>query len=85
MNSQHKSKNRFPIRDDNHFSLLIDGDKFFTSIYDDIHQAQHSVCIEMYLMTSGETSAQLINALVKATERQVKVYVWLEQTINART
>lgn len=69
---------RFPWRDNNRFRLLNDGDVFIPAMLDAINQAEHQILIEMYLIESGKTADQFINALIKKSEQGVKVFILLD-------
>jgi len=66
---------RFPWRNSNQFQLRIDGQEFFPAMLDAIHKAHDCIVLEMYLVESGKTLTQFINALLQAAERGV--HVWL--------
>ena len=69
---------QFPWRDGNRFHLRVDGDNFFPAILDAIHQAQHFIALEMYLVASGSLLNQFIEALLNAAQRGVKIYLLLD-------
>ncbi|VAW82653.1 Cardiolipin synthetase [hydrothermal vent metagenome] len=68
------SKYQFPLRQRNHYELLIDGENYFPAILNDINQAHKFIYIEMYLVSSGKICSQFIDALSKAVARGVKVF-----------
>jgi cardiolipin synthase A/B len=78
---------RFPWRDGNQFELLIDGEAFFPRMLDAIVQAQHSIMLEMYLVSSGRVFDQFKQALLDAAARGVRVRMLLDdygtQLLNA--
>ncbi|MFN3581439.1 MAG: phospholipase D-like domain-containing protein, partial [Pseudomonas sp.] len=63
----------YPWRADNSFELLMDGERFFPALLDAVDQAQRTVDIELYLVSSGQASARLIEALSRAVARGVRV------------
>jgi cardiolipin synthase len=73
--STQKEKYRFPWRTGNQFELLIDGPSFFSAMLNEIHQAQHYILFEMYLVIPGKVCECFINALIEAANRRVKVYL----------
>lgn len=69
---------RFVWRDGNQFELQIDGPTYFTSMLTAIEQAQYSIDIEMYLVSSGRLFTQFKHALLAAAARGVKVRILLD-------
>lgn len=69
---------RFPWRDDNGFTLLVDGAQFFPRMLDAIASAQHSICMELYLVGSGEVFRSFHEALAAAARRGVDVRLLLD-------
>jgi cardiolipin synthase len=63
----------FPWREGNQFELLVDGEAFFPRMLDSIHQAQHSIMLEMYLVSSGRVFTEFKHALLAAAARGVRV------------
>ncbi len=72
--STNKYDNSFPIRENNQFELLVNASTFYPAIINAIHNAKTEVIIENYLTTSGNIFSQIINALLLAAKRNVKVY-----------
>jgi len=58
---------------DNEFTLRVDGHRYFPRLLEAFDQAESSIDIEMYLVNSGTSCSRVIDALVKAVERGVKV------------
>lgn len=71
--NNHHNKLHFPWRSNNAFELLINGENFYPAILDAITQAQHSVRIEMYLVSSGKIAKRFIEAWITAAKRGVRV------------
>lgn len=69
---------RFAWRDDNHFELLVDGARFFPAMLDAIAGAQHSVELEMYLVSSGKVFNQFQTVLLAAAARGVRIRILLD-------
>ena len=69
---------RFPWREGNQFELLVDGGVFFPRMLDAIAQAQHSVMLEMYLVSSGRVFDQFKQVLLAAAGRGVRVRILLD-------
>ena len=72
------NKYRFPIREANHFALLVDSDTFFDKMLAAIHQAQHFILLEQYLVKSGRLTDQFIQQLQLAAQRGVAVYLMFD-------
>jgi phosphatidylserine/phosphatidylglycerophosphate/cardiolipin synthase-like enzyme len=68
----------YPLRDGNQLELLIDGDVFIPRMLAAIDTAQQSIYLEMYLFESGQVATQFIQALKRAAQRGVRVYVLLD-------
>jgi len=69
---------RFPRRDGNRFTLLIDAEHFYPTMLAAIASARHYVLFEQYIMTSGQVADQFISALIAAVNRGLQVYVQLD-------
>ncbi len=69
---------QFPWHGGNHFRLRVDGDDFFPAMLDAIHQAEHFIALEMYLVTSGSLLDQFIEAFLCAARRGVRLYLLLD-------
>jgi len=69
---------RFPWREGNRFDILIDGPTFFPLMLGAIAAARRYVFLEMYLVSSGAVAARFIDALIQAADRDVSVYVLLD-------
>lgn len=63
----------YPWREGNQYRLTIDGEHFFPQLLEELEQAQQSIDIEMYLVTSGQVTARLIDVLIEAVKRGVQV------------
>ncbi len=63
----------FPWRDGNRFELLVDGPRFFPRMLASIEAAERRVDVELYLVEDGSCADRLIDALVAAVERGVRV------------
>ncbi len=73
MDIRKKQTEPFNWREDCQFELLIDGVVFFPRILQLIEQAEYSIDIEMYLVTSGNATRRLVTALTSAAERGVTI------------
>jgi phosphatidylserine/phosphatidylglycerophosphate/cardiolipin synthase-like enzyme len=78
MREKNLPKYRFPWREHNHFSLLIDGAKFFPNMLSRIAAAKHYILLEMYLFESSKIADQFIESLTTAAHNGVKVYLLLD-------
>jgi len=63
----------FPWRDGNRFRLLIDGPAFFPRMLQCIEAAERRIDVELYLVEDGQCADLLIDALVAAAGRGVRV------------
>ncbi|POA18892.1 MULTISPECIES: phospholipase D-like domain-containing protein [unclassified Pseudomonas] len=63
----------FPWRDGNRFELLIDGPQFFPRMLVEIARAEEQVELELYLVEAGACAEAVVQALVQAAERGVRV------------
>ncbi|MEG5264544.1 phosphatidylserine/phosphatidylglycerophosphate/cardiolipin synthase family protein [Pseudomonas sp. JDS28PS106] len=63
----------FPWREDNRFSLLIDGPAFFPRMIAAIDAAEQQVDLELYLVEAGACADAIVRALADAARRGVIV------------
>ncbi|MBK5539516.1 phosphatidylserine/phosphatidylglycerophosphate/cardiolipin synthase family protein [Pseudomonas sp. TH05] len=63
----------FPWREGNRFELLIDGPRFFPRMLAAIDRATEQVELELYLVEAGACAEAMVQALVHAAERGVRV------------
>lgn len=63
----------FPWREGNQFRLLIDGPRFFPRLLQCIDAAERRVDVELYLVEDGQCAERLVDALVAAAARGVRV------------
>lgn len=63
----------FPWREDNKFQLLVDGPQFFPRLLQCIDAAERRVDVELYLVEDGQCAEHLVDALVAAAVRGVRV------------
>ncbi|WP_239695245.1 phospholipase D-like domain-containing protein, partial [Pseudomonas sp. 25 R 14] len=63
----------FPWRSANRFELLIDGPNFFPQMLVGIARAEQQVELELYLVEAGACAEAMVQALVQAAERGVRV------------
>jgi phosphatidylserine/phosphatidylglycerophosphate/cardiolipin synthase-like enzyme len=73
-----KSTYLFNWRDHNRFELLINADKFYPRMLDDIQAATASILMEMYLFESGSVANRFIEAFIEAAKRGVAVKLLLD-------
>lgn len=67
-----------PWRIGNTFELLINGNQFFPRLLSLIETSRTCVDIEMYLFRSGRLATKLIDALLRARQRDVRVRLLLD-------
>ena len=63
----------FPWREGNQFQLLVDGPQFFPRLLQCIDAAERRVDVELYLVEDGRCAEHLVDALVAAAARGVRV------------
>ena len=63
----------FPWRSANRFELMIDGPSFFPRMLAGINPAEQQVALELYLVEAGACAEAMVQALVAAAERGVRV------------
>ena len=63
----------FPWRAGNQFELLIDGPQFFPRMLQAIVRAEQQVDLELYLVEAGACAEAMVQTLVQAAERGVRV------------
>ncbi|MDH5407630.1 MAG: phosphatidylserine/phosphatidylglycerophosphate/cardiolipin synthase family protein [Gammaproteobacteria bacterium] len=73
-----QGKYQFDIQTGNNFELLIDGKQFFPTMLDAINGAKKTIMLEQYLMRSGKIAKRFIDALLKAKQREVDVFILLD-------
>ncbi len=65
----------YPWRRDAHCTLLVDPATFIPALLDAIDTASHYILLEMYLVESGATTTAIIDTLLAAAERGVRIYI----------
>lgn len=79
MNHTHKhSRYRFPWREKNRFTLLVDAQVFYADMIASIERAERFIYLEMYLIESGTAVNRFLDALAQARARQVEIYFLLD-------
>ena len=71
-------KNRFPSRFGHRSRLLVDGAQFIPAMEEQIAAARDYVLLEMYLIESGRLAERIIDGLVAAVARGVRVCLLLD-------
>lgn len=69
---------QWPWHDGNRSQLLVDGVCYFPAMIESIEHAQDRILLEFYLVSSGRVMDELIDALVNARWRGVKVWFLLD-------
>ena len=64
---------------DNKFQILVDGSDYFSSMLNEIKNAQSRILLEAYLFESGSTADIFINELCAAKKRNVEIYILLDE------
>ena len=68
----------FPIRHQNSFKLLTEGDHCFQAMLDAVESARHFILLEQYLVESGKITGQFVSHLISAANRGVTIYLLLD-------
>ena len=68
----------YPWRKSNTFELLVDGESFFPRMLQAMDGARSSIDLELYLISSGQASRQVLDSLVAAVARGVRVRCLLD-------
>ncbi|UCC55644.1 MAG: phosphatidylserine/phosphatidylglycerophosphate/cardiolipin synthase family protein [Gammaproteobacteria bacterium] len=69
---------KFPWREGNRFETLLDSTEFFPRMLDAIGSARQYLLLEMYLVASGAVADRFIDALLNAADRDVQIYLLLD-------
>ena len=72
------SHNHFSWQKGNRYQLLLDGDCFFPAILSALASATDFIIIELYLVKSGEVTNRFISALLQAAQRNVQIFILLD-------
>ena len=70
-----RKKFSFPWRGNNDFSLLVNGDEYYPDILLEIKNASRNIYIIQYLVSSGHTTTEIVNALIDAAKRNVAIFL----------
>ena len=66
---------RFPWREGNRFTILVDSTAFLPRMLSTIKEARQYLLLEMYLVESGVVADRIIRQLLQAAERGVQCYL----------
>lgn len=69
---------RFPWRDGNRFTLLIDGQQFLPAMREAVDRARRYVLLELYLIESGAVTERFLEVFTRAARRGVTVRLLLD-------
>jgi cardiolipin synthase len=69
---------RHDYRDGHSVELLRSGESFFAANEKAIDEAQHFIHFQTYIVDDDETGKRLVNALIRAAKRGVRVYFLLD-------
>lgn len=67
------------LTDSNHVTLLNNGNDYFPSLIRAIDSAKVRVSLESYILRMDKTGSRVVNALVRAAQRGVKVRLLIDQ------
>ena len=73
-----KKKNSYSWQEGNSFKLLKNGDLFLPRMFEAIHSARDYILLEMYLVQAGGLIKLFVDALCRAAERGISVYILLD-------
>ena len=73
-----KAAYTFSWRSQNSFQLLIDSQNFYPHMLAAINNAQHFILLEQYLVRSGQVLDSFIQALSKAAQNGIEIYILLD-------
>lgn len=65
-------------KEGHYIELLLSGGQFFSTIERIIDEAEHFIHFQTYIIDEDETGIRIINALIRAAGRGVKVYLLLD-------
>lgn len=65
---------RLPMTHGNQCQLLINGEQTFAAMEQAIQQAQHSICVQFYIVRNDDTGQRLANALIEKAQQGIQVY-----------
>ena len=65
---------RLPMTHSNHCQLLINGEQTFAAMEQAIRQANHSICVQFYIVRDDATGQQLADALIEKAQQGIQVY-----------
>ncbi|MBP6020122.1 MAG: PLDc N-terminal domain-containing protein [Burkholderiaceae bacterium] len=68
----------FPLRDGNHIQILSGGDQTYPAMIAAIDSAQKSVALQTYIFDNDVEGRKIVDALVRAHERGVRVRVLID-------
>ena len=71
--------NQIPSSTAGRVQLLIDSDEFYPALREEIARAQHHIHIEFFIWRDDEVGKELLDCLVAAAERGVRVRLLLDQ------
>jgi cardiolipin synthase len=69
---------RHDYRDGHSTELLRSGESFFAAIEKSIDDAKHFIHFQTYIVDDDDTGKRIINALIRAAGRKVKIYFLLD-------
>ena len=69
---------RHDYRDGHRIELLRSGENFFSAIETTIDEAKHYIHFQTYIVDDDQTGRRIVDALIRAAERGVRVYFLLD-------
>ena len=67
-----------PVVTSQKVQLFWEGDQFYQSLIEDIDQSHMSICVESYIFHSDHTGERVIQALLRAARRGVRIRVLVD-------
>ena len=68
----------YDYKSGHYIELLRSGEPFFSSVEKVIDEAKHYIHFQTYIIDEDETGNRIINALIKAARRGVRIYLLLD-------
>jgi len=68
----------YDYKSGHYIELLRSGEPFFSSVEKVIHEAKHYIHFQTYIIDEDETGIRIINALMRAAGRGVRIYLLLD-------
>jgi len=77
-NPLRRPRTAFPERAGHRYALLVDGERFLPAMLQAIEAARRYVLLELYLVEDGHCAGSFVDALCRAAQRGVAVFILLD-------